>query len=479
MLKILIVSIVASLIMAGCVGSTANATPGATADTTPDSLPAPPNIVFIMIDDLGVGWVDYDGSRPEINTPNLERLARSGMVFGDAYASAPVCSPTRAACITGMSPARVGLTSHIPGKGKVQRRAPEGGPPDAPMIYHLPLDLPSYARELKKQNYATGFIGKWHLAGAGSIHTPDGVVNRAWHPEHYGFDSNIGGCAFGQPRKWFDPYENGTIADRKEGEYLTDRLGDEAAAFIRDHHDGPFHLTYWPYTVHTPIQAPAELVKKNNGDAFLAMIESMDHAVGKVLDALEETNVRDNTLVVFYSDNGGHFPSEGLAEKKGSLLEGGTRVPMVVSWPGVIEAGATCEVPVTSVDFFPTFVHAAGGDTQGITELEGKDLMPLFRGESELDRDTLTWHFPHNRTEIRYTMGGTVVEGDWKLYQGYGVVPTALFNLKDDPLETRNAIAEHPEIATRLRGKLIAWLKSVEAKLPPGVTYESMSRSPE
>ena len=175
-----------------------------------------PNIVFIMADDLGPGWVDFDGSNPEINTPNLERLAESGMVFTKAYAAATVCSPTRAACITGMSPAQIGLTTHIPGIAGRERPAPKGGPRDAETLKHLPLDLPSYARELKKQGYATGFLGKWHLAGEGSVRTKNGIVNSDWHPEHYGFDSNIGGCAYGQPKSWFDPYRNGTIPNRKK-----------------------------------------------------------------------------------------------------------------------------------------------------------------------------------------------------------------------------------------------------------------------
>ena len=425
-----------------------------------------PNIVFIMADDLGPGWVDYDGSNPEINTPNLERLAKSGMVFSRAYAAAPVCSPTRAACITGMSPAQVGLTTHIPGIAGRERPGPKGSPRDAETLKHLPHDLPSYARELKKQGYVTGFLGKWHLAGDGAIKTKNGIVNRDWHPEHYGFDSNIGGCAYGQPASWFDPYRNGTIPNRKPGEYLTDRLGDEAASFIQANQDKPFHLTLWFYSVHTPIKAPKDLIKKNSGNEYLAMLESMDHALGKVLDALQATGTRDNTLVVFYSDNGGHIATKWLAERKGSLLEGGLRVPMVVSWPDVIKGGTTCDAPVTSMDFFPTFVHAAGGSTAEITRLEGLDLMPLFRGANKLDRDALYWHFPHNRPEVNYYMGSTILEGDWKLYQGYGLMENSLFNLKDDPLENNNVLRDNPDLADRLRGKLATWLKSVNAKMP-------------
>jgi arylsulfatase A len=425
-----------------------------------------PNIVFIMADDLGPGWVDYDESNPEVNTPNLERLAKTGMVFTRAYAAASVCSPTRAACITGMSPAQIGMTTHIPGKAGNERPGPKGSPREAESLMHLPLDLPSYARELKKQGYVTGFLGKWHLAGEGSVGTNNGVVNSDYHPEHYGFDVNIGGCAYGQPSSWFDPYRNATIPNRKEGEYLTDRLGDEAVSFIEAHQDKPFHLTLWPYSVHTPIKAPRDLVKKNGGDNYRAMLESLDNAVGKVLDTLKATGILDDTMVVFYSDNGGHIPTAWLADKKASLLEGGLRVPMVVSWPGVIKGGTTCQVPVTSMDFFPTFVHAAGGSTTDFTQLEGLDLKPLFQGEDKLDRDALYWHFPHNRTEVTYYMGSTILEGDWKFYKGHGLIKDALFNLKDDPLESGNVLADNPELVNRLRGRLNNWLEDVSAKMP-------------
>ena len=425
-----------------------------------------PNIVFIMADDLGPGWVDYDDSNPDVNTPNLERLAKTGMVFTRAYAAASVCSPTRAACITGMSPAQIGMTTHIPGKAGNERRGPKGSPREAESLKHLPLNLPSYARELKKQGYVTGFLGKWHLAGEGSVRTNNGVVNSDYHPEHYGFDVNIGGCAYGQPKSWFDPFRNGTISNRKEGEYLTGRLGDEAVSFIEANQDKPFHLTLWPYSVHTPIRAPRDLVKKNGGNNYRAMLESLDNAVGKVLDTLKATGTLDNTMVVFYSDNGGHIPTEWLADKKASLLEGGLRVPMVVSWPGVIKGGTKSQVPVTSMDFFPTFVHAAGGSTTDFTQLEGLDLKPLFQGEDKLDRDALYWHFPHNRVEVSYYMGSTILEGDWKFYKGHGLIKDALFNLKDDPLERSNVLADNPELANRLRGRLNNWLEEVSAKMP-------------
>lgn len=426
-----------------------------------------PNIIFIMADDLGPGWVDFDGSHPEINTPNLERLATSGMLFTQAYAAASVCSPTRAACITGMSPAQIGLTTHIPGAAGRRHPPEKGGPKDAESINQLPLELPSYARELKKQGYSTAFFGKWHLAGEGSARSQtNGIIAPEFHPEHFGFDTNIGGCAYGQPRGWFDPYQNATIPDREAGEYLTDRLGDEAVSFIKANKAKPFHLSLWFYSVHVPIRAPKELAKKNGGNHYLAMLESMDNAIGKILDTLDEAEVRDNTMVVFYSDNGGDKATSWLAERKGSLLEGGLRVPMAVSWPDVIQPGTKSAEPVNSMDFFPTFVHAAGGSTDSISQLEGLDLIPLFKGSKKLDRDALFWHQPHNRKGIVNDMGSVILSNHWKLYQSLGVNLDALYNLQDDPMEKDNVLAANPEVAERLSKKLAQWLKDVKAKMP-------------
>jgi len=222
----------------------------------------------------------------------------------------------------------------------------------------------------------------------------------------------------------------------------------------------------WFYQVHTPIKAPKELVQKNGGNAYLAMLESMDAAIGKVLDKLEDTGNLENTIVVFYSDNGGDKSTTWLAEKKGSLLEGGLRVPMVVSWPQVIKGGTSTNEPITSMDFFPTFVHAAGGSTQETKQLEGFDLMPIFQGEEKLEREFLYWHYPHNRKGVKYNMGGVILDRDWKLYNGYGVKPDALFNLKNDSMEKENLIQSHPQIAARMLKEHESWLERVNATKP-------------
>ena len=428
-----------------------------------------PNIVFIMVDDLGPGWVDFDGSNERLNTPSLQKMAENGIVFTRAYAAASVCSPTRAACITGMSPAQIGLTTHIPGAAGRRHSAPKGGPIDAPSINQLPLELPSYARELKKLGYATTFIGKWHLAGEGSVKTTDGIVDSKFHPEYFGFDRNIGGCAYGQPKSWFDPYKNGTIENREKGQYLTDRLADETIAFIKENKDKPFLVNLWPYNAHRPFKAPKELFKKNDNNHYFGMLEALDLAVGRILTSLEELKLSENTLVVFYSDNGGEVATKGLAEFKGSLLEGGLRVPMVATWPAVMPKGESCAEPVTSMDFFPTFVHMAGGNTTNIKELEGMDLMPLFKGEKKLPKRSLYWHYPHNRKKVKYNMGGVVLSGDLKFYHGYGIRPNALFDLEKDPMEKTNLIKKKPSVAKSMLREHKNWLKKVGAKMPPEV----------
>jgi len=432
-----------------------------------------PNIVFIMADDLGPGWVDYLGTNPKIKTPNLERLAKNGMVFNKAYASAPVCSPTRASCITGKTPASLKLTVHLPGVDMMSYLRKRGGLGkggsgivDADFVDHIPKDVPTYASELKKLGYQTAFIGKWHIAGVGGLRSRNGVLNPEWLPDHYGFDINIAGASFGQPKSWFSPYQNASIENGPKGEYLTNRLGDEAVKYIKENHEKPFHVSLWLYSVHTPIKAPSELVQSNGGDAYLAMLECMDNAVGKVIKVLEETNTLDNTIICFYSDNGGDKPTEWLAEKKGSLLEGGLRVPMVVSWPGVTKKGTTCDVPVTTMDFMPTFINAGGGDASKIKGLEGLDLKPLLQGKKTLKREALYWHYPHNRHEVNYYMGSSVLKGDWKFFKGYGKTKDALFNIKEDPLEKKNVINENTELAQKMEKELAEWLKEVDANMP-------------
>ncbi|AWW32727.1 hypothetical protein DN752_22710 [Echinicola strongylocentroti] len=426
------------------------------------------NIVLIMVDDLGYSDVGYMNHKPGINTPNIDQLAASGMVFTDAYAAAPVCSPTRASLMTGKYPATVKLTCHIPGMGmeKYMDKLSEGQKlREGYFLDHLPLTETTVAEALKEQGYTTGYIGKWHLGGEGSIYTKDGIVNANYHPEKQGFDVNIGGCAYGQPKSYFDPYSNGTIEDRKEGEYLTDRLGDEAVRFIEENKEGPFFLNLATYTVHTPLSAPEATVEKYEGNKYFAMIEKLDQNVGKVMDKLNELELLENTMVVFYSDNGGLWGNKPLKGKKGTLYEGGIRVPMIVSQPGKIKAGSQSAEPVTTVDFFPTFLEIAGGAAANYPGLEGKHLQPLIYGKGGFEERAIYWHFPHHRKE-GLSMGAAIRQGDWKLIKEFESEQVYLFNLRDDLGEENNLSAANPEKRDELLAKLEGWQKEVDAEMP-------------
>jgi arylsulfatase A-like enzyme len=428
-----------------------------------------PNIVLIMADDLGYSDVGYMNYKEDILTPNIDKLANSGMVFTNAYAACTVCSPTRASLMTGKSPAALKLTTHIPGKPMDEYLiSNEKGMTmkGAFFIDHLLLEEITIAEVLKEQGYHTGFLGKWHLAGAGSTKTKDGIVNANYHPDKQGFDVNIGGCAYGQPRSYFSPYRNGTIEDGEDGEYLTDRLGDEAVKFINENKDHPFFLNLSTYTVHNPLKAPEETIEKYNGNTYFAMIEKLDQNVGKVMNRLKELNLLENTIVIFYSDNGGVYGNAPLRSGKNSLYEGGIRVPLIVSWPGKIKAGSRCEEPVTTVDFFPTFLELVNVSSQPYPQLEGVSIIPLLTGKKKLPERALYWHFPHNRGPY-LAMGAVIRDGDWKLAMRFDREEIHLYNLKEDLGEENNLYLKYPEKTKYLIEKLEKWQKSVDAEFPP------------
>ena len=426
------------------------------------------NIVFIIADDLGYSDVSYMGEKPEINTPNIDKLAKSGITFMDAYAAAPVCSPTRASIMTGKYPATVKLTCHIPGIGMkkyIEKLSKGKKLKEAYFRDHLPLNEITFAEILQKQGYATGYFGKWHLGGEGSIYTKDGIINPKYDPDNFGYDVNIGGCSYGQPASYFSPYKNGTIKDGPDGEYLTDRLGDEAVKFIEQKKDQPFFLNLATYTVHTPLKAPEEYVKKYHGNKYFAMIEKLDENVGKVMNKLEELNLLENTLVVFYSDNGGLWGNPPLKGKKGTLNEGGLRVPMIISYKNKIKPGRICKEPVTSVDFFPTFIEIAGLSPSNYPQLEGVSLIPIMEGKDKLPKRAIYWHFPHHRKE-GLSMGAAIRQGDWKLIEEFETGNIYLYNLKNDLGETENLKGKFPKISNRLIKKLKTWQKKVDAEMP-------------
>lgn len=449
-----------------------------------------PNFIFILIDDMGARDLSCYGSS-FYETPNIDRLAREGMLFTDAYAAAPVCSPTRASILTGKYPANVGVTNWIGGhtRGKLI---------DAPYIDHLPLEEKSLAAALKEGRYHTWHVGKWHLG------------EREYYPDRHGFDVNIGGCSWGSPHNgYFSPWGIETLPDGPEGEELTDRLTDEAIALIKGCDDQPFFLNLWYYAVHTPIQGKPELVqyyedkakrmgldqiepfevgeyfpcehKKHlrvtrrviqSDPAYAALIHNLDENIGRLMKALEETGKLENTVVIFTSDNGGLSTAEGsptcnspFSEGKGWMYEGGTREPLIVKWPGVTTPGSRYSVPVTSPDFYPTILEIAGLPLLPQQHTDGVSFASLLRGEQSLVRDAIFWHYPHYGNQGG-TPASSIRMGDFKLIEFFEDGHLELYNLKDDVSEKHNLVAELPELAAKMQQRLSEWRTSIGAKIP-------------
>jgi len=454
-----------------------------------------PNFVLILVDDLG--WTDLgcQGSK-YYETPHIDALAQQGMRLTDAYAACAVCSPTRASVQTGRYPARLGVTDWIRARFQGGIIGPDGKNPSGYVggrnhkllcpenALFMELDEVTLAEALGPASYVSCHVGKWHLG------------QEAQFPEKQGYQFNHGGCDLGQPPGYFDPYKTNrpfyeipNLPPRKAGEYLTDREADEAAEFIRRHRDKPFFLYMAHYAVHTPIQAKKELTaryrakKRTNqkNPTYAAMVHSVDESTGKIMAALGEAGVADNTVVIFTSDNGGLLgPTHNapLRAGKGWPYEGGIRVPVIVHWPGVVKAASTCDVPVTSVDYFPTILAAAGVAPPAGRALDGEDLMPLLRRTGTLRRDAIYWHFPHYRGR-RIPPYSIIREGPWKLIRRYDGKRFELFNLADDLSERVDLSAKMPDRVQRLDAKLTAFLKSAGAKLPkPNPHYQPAPPKP-
>lgn len=438
----------------------------------------PPNILMIMIDDLG--WTDLRiQGNPLLETPVIDKLAADGMRFTDNYAASPVCSPTRAAVITGQSPARLAITNHI--TGDQDQFQPENAKIRAAEMYnHLALESITLAERLKEAGYVTSFFGKWHLSGTKEEMA---TTEPARRPEYQGFDVNVGGVSYGGPPSYFDPYGNPAIENRKEGEYLTYRLADEAISFIDEHREEPFFISFWPYTVHWPMEAPKQLVDKyadrpgfkDNGDGlesstrYAAMIEAMDGAVGRILAKLDDLNLAEQTLVIFTSDNGaygGVTDLSPLRAAKGHLYEGGIRVPLIVRWPGQVEAGAISSEPVISMDFFPTILEIAGLDPAPNVPLDGESLLPLLRQSGSLERDAIYFHYPNYAFHGENRLGGAIREGNYKLIEFYDDGAVELYDVVTDIGEEHDLSEEMPDRASSMKAKLDRWLESSGAKMP-------------
>ena len=477
-----------------------------------------PNVVLFLVDDMG--WMDTSVYGSEYyETPNMERLAKQSMRFTDAYA-VPLCSPCRASILSGQYTSRHGVTSatgHLPPAEESASRYPAKASPNSQFIYpkgknYLDPDIVTIAEVLKEAGYRTGHFGKWHL----------GLMPRHW-PETQGFETTWHAAPDPGPPSYFSPYgvspsgdptsknRVGNITDGPEGEYITDRLTDEALAFIENHKDEPFFLNLWQYGVHGPWGHKEEyteyFAKKKDprgeqaNPIMASMLKSVDDSLGRVLDKLEELNLADNTLFIFYSDNGGNTHSNvpnskqdkavkpghpkypqmqdwrkwagplpptsnaPLREGKGRIYEGGQRVPLIVRWPGHIEPNTESDAIVGPIDLYPTILDATGLSKPEAHVVDGLSILPVLKQNKKLDREALFTWFPHLVPAV------SVRAGDWKLiyrWEPHSVYTEIreLYNLKDDIGETTNLALENPEKVAELEAQIAGFIHDTNALIP-------------
>lgn len=472
------------------------------------------NVVFILADDLGYMDVGFNNPETFYETPVLDKLARESVRFTAGYAASSVCSPTRSSIMTGQYPARTRNTDYSGGPNG-RASIPEdptdmaggnfkwhSGRPilPAPYLESLQHSHTTLAEFFRSKGYATGHFGKWHLGDKGS-----------W-PEDHGFDINIAGVRGGGPSegRYFSPYGNPNLKDGPVGEHLPDRLATEAANFITTHKDKPFFVYLPFYSVHTPLAGRPDLVEKYEAKrkrlglepkfvpehprqnravqehaVYAAMVEAMDQAVGKVLQSLEDKGLKDDTIVIFFSDNGGLSTGDGsptsnlpLRAGKAWAYEGGILEPLLVSWPGHAKPGL-CDAPVISTDFYPTLLELCGFDPLPAQHIDGVSFAKLLKDPSvRHDRAPLFWHYPHwgNCGGIP---NSAIRDGDWKLIRHYWKKKQELFNLADDPQETTNLAEKNPKEFAELSAKLDGMLKDTDALLPfknPKPRKESLTK---
>ncbi len=448
--------------------------------------PGRPNIILFLIDDLGWRDLGCQGST-FYRTPNIDRLAGEGVRFTDAYAACAVCSPTRAAVLTGKYPARLLLTDWLPaGRWNPKAKLREGR-----FLRALPVEEVTLAEALREGGYRTASIGKWHLGSE-----PFSL------PEHHGFDVNIAGNAHGAPGSYFFPYAGdwkipatgqrakwNVLPDGKPGEYLTDRLTDEAVRFIRECRGKPFFLYFPHYGVHTPLQAKREMTagyervpeaERQGKPEYAAMIESVDESVGRVMATLQELGRDKDTVILFTSDNGGFYGATRnapLRANKGAYYEGGIRVPLIVKWPGVARPGLVVSEPVTSTDLYPTCLVAAGLPLRQNQHPDGVSLRPVLSGEGPLPPRPLFWHYPHYNEHPSSVPSSVVRKGEWKLIETFDPEGIELYNLASDLGETENLATAEPGRVKALRAELATWRASVGAeKMLPNPDYDPSAR---
>lgn len=465
-----------------------------------------PNILFFLVDDLG--WKDLGCYGSQFyETPNIDKLALSGVKFMQSYTASAVCSPTRASILTGKHPARLHLTNWI---GPDMWR-PDGKMETPDFEQQLVHEEKTIAENLKDQGYSTGFIGKWHLG------------DKKFHPEYHGFDINIAGNSAGAPPSYFYPYENETwkgtswpskledLQDGQENEYLTDRLTDEALNYIDENKDDPFFLFLSHYAVHKPFQSKEKLAEKykikagkmypedmdifkkieggeysrtvQNHDIYAGMIQSVDKSLGRIYKKLKEDNLLRDTIIIFSSDNGGlstaGFTSEGgwldpdqivtsnspLKTGKGWYYEGGIRVPTIIAWKGHVSQGKISNELIMSTDFYPTILDLAGLESKPEQHKDGVSLASHLRKGSKLKRQELHWHYPHYHN-LGQDPASAIRVGNYKLIENLEDGSLELYNIKEDISEEDNLINEYPKIAKKLKSKLDSWRHKVNAQMP-------------
>lgn len=463
-----------------------------------------PNVIFIMSDDLD--WRDLScyGSKFH-ETPNLDSLASVGMRFTNAYAACPVSSPTRVSFQTGRYPARERITDWIPGKygygNDMMKKICSVLPPR--MVMDMPLERVTIAEAMKEGGYVTAHIGKWHCC----------LSDSTYYPENQGYDYNIGGCSYGSPMRpnpYFVPYNNPRLPDGPEGEYLTDRLGDECIKIIRENKDRPFFINLCFHQVHIPLNAKPEKIEYFHRKAqrmgldtmnvfvdnpeyisqqpfpkeitnlrertvqsdpvYAAMISHMDENIGRIMAELKSQGIADNTIIMFMSDNGGVSTSEGsptanlpLRAGKGFCYEGGIREPMIVYWPGHEPVCHESDAVVTSTDFYPTILDMAGLPLKAEDHLDGMSFKAALLEDKSYDRGDVFWHYPHYSNQGSRP-AGAIRSGDYKLIENYDDNSLELYNLKDDISEQTNLADKEPDKAKELYIKLHKWLESVDAQ---------------
>lgn len=444
------------------------------------------NFVFFLVDDLGWADVGCFGSQ-FYETPNIDALCASGMKFTNGYAACPVCSPTRASILTGRHPVRVDITDWIP--GRATSKVANAKFKHVNDRDNLPLEEVTIAEVLKENGYQTFFAGKWHLG------------NKGHWPTDQGFDFNIGGNSKGSPPGgYYAPWTNPTLQAYKPKEYLTERLTDESLKFLdKQTSERPFLLYLSYYNVHTPIQAykkhiehyevkasqltgVAVSIKEHEGTsrsrqdnaALASMVAAVDDSVGAILKRLDQQSLAEDTVVIFFSDNGGlctlgnrpgptcNLP---LRSGKGWLYEGGVREPTIIRAPGVTKPGSTSDVPIVSMDFFPTMLELAGLPLMPNLHKDGQSIMPLLKESSGLPARELYWHYPHYHGST-WTPGASIRDGDWKLIEFYHHEKAELYNLKRDPGEQNDVASTEVAIRDKLLTKLHAWQAKMGARMP-------------